>query len=457
MMNGPKTPIALPEDAAGANGAMRASHWGVLLLVVVLGGAFVHHAVVHPARNYLLDFRGYYAAGAAMHAGVNPYDTATIRERIRLPGEQIICRYVYPPPTLGLMYGVATLPYPGVQVVWCMMHFTMGLGGVLLLLRALRCEIGSVASLLVLVPFALSPAFSELFLWGQFDMIVVALLCAAMAASIRARSALAGVLLGLAAAAKVTPLLFLCAFAVRRDWRALAAGVATIVALMAVSCALLGADAVAHWLVNLREFGTEPQGNISAENMSLLGFATRAFVAGASFQGPSTPWWDLGPAAATWAYRAVCVALLLPTFGWIARHRARISTADAIAALVPVALLISPRMWTHHTVALIVPVSVLALAVVTSRFTRRIDVIGLGAVLLLFTVSPVLQYGLALPSALAHLLTPVPTYAALAAWLMVIVRLVPLRTGSAAVRNRRPIPASHFASVSSLSASASAT
>jgi alpha-1,2-mannosyltransferase len=362
---------------------------------------------------------------------------------------------VYPPPTLGLVYGVAALPYAGVQVAWCVVQFALGVGGVLLLLRGLGCAVGSIGSLLVILPFALSPAFAELFRWGQFDMIIVALLSGAMVASIRGRSGLAGALVGLAAAAKLTPLIYLGVFVVRREWRALAASVVTIVIVTGASCGLLGGEGVSQWLVNLRDFGNEPQGTISPENMSLLGFAYRAFVAGERFQGPSVPWWDLGPAAATWASRAACVALILPTFGWIARHRARISTADAIAALVPVALLVSPRTWTHHTVALIVPILVLVLAVVRSRHAARFDFTALACVLLLLTNSPVLQFGVELPPALAHLLTPVPTFAAFATWLFMLARLIPLRVG--AVRARRENHPPHFASASAWSASASAT
>jgi len=151
------------------------------------------------------------------------------------------------------------------------------------------------------------------------------------------------------------------------------------------------------------------------------------------------------------------MALVLVTFGWLARHRTRVSPAVAIAALVPIALLTSPRTWTHHTVALIVPIAIMTRIVIASRFANRFDAVALGAVLLLFTLSPVLQYGIELPSKLAHLLTPIPTYAAAATWLFMLVRLVPLCGGAPAARRPQSPRTDQFPSMAGLSTSARAT
>lgn len=400
---------------------------GQVLLLLLVGSTGINLALLNPIHNYLLDFRGYYAAGLAVRAGVNPYSVAAVRELVTLPGEQAIVPYLYPPPTLGLMYIVSLLPYPASQVPWCVFQYALVLGALWLVLRALRCPIGSPTSILIAFAFLTSSAVRELFRWGQFDVLPLALLAAAILALQRGRSTTAGITVGLAVVAKVTPLLGLAALLLRRERKALLAGVVTIAVLMLGACAVFGTQIVPSWLLRLSAFGHDVPTLVTPHNVSLHGFLYRAFVAYSGGPDPSIPWINLGPAAARIGAQILSAIVVALTALWIYRQRHVVSSADSLAVTIPVALLVSPVTWTHHGVQLLIPLALISATVLRQPRLRPLDAGWLLLILLLYTNWPVEHLALNLPSRLAHLAGPTMTYAAGLAWLFMLVRYAVLK------------------------------
>lgn len=92
---------------------------------------------------------------------------------------------------------------------------------------------------------------------GSFALIVCALLNFAVYAHFRERKWLAGILIGLAAALRITPLLFAAIYLGRKDFRYLLAAVVTTLAVWGVSVpaasALLGGYGLGNWLDGLSD------------------------------------------------------------------------------------------------------------------------------------------------------------------------------------------------------------
>ena len=409
---------------------------GLLLLLVVTAGVGLNHAVVHPLRNYLLDFRAYYAAGTALRMGVNPYVLEDVRAAVELPGTQSIVRFVYPPPALALCYVAALGRYPAAQVGWCLLQFVLLITAVGLVLRALRCPLGSPTSVLIGVVFLTSTAVSQLFRWGQFDGVLAALLAATLLALVRRRPAWAGLWVGLAAVSKVTPLLYVVVFLWRREGRALLASVVTIALLMGGSYVVLGNDVVRQWITGIVVYGTAPGTLVSSQNMSLLAFFSRALTEAPGGAGVSQPWIDLGPGAARWITLSVLAVVYVITAWWMTRYRRELSTAECLAVAIPLALLTSPVTWTHHGVQLLIPLAVMTTAAMRARRVGVPDMIWVGLVLVLYSNWPVEYFNLQLPSRVAHLVGPTAFYATALTWLFMIVRYVPLRRAATAVDPR---------------------
>jgi alpha-1,2-mannosyltransferase len=142
-----------------------------------------------------------------------------------------------------------------------------------------------------------------------------------------------GVLIGIAAAFKLTPLVFLLYFAVRRDWKALFTGIASFAVCTGIAFAVLPGNSVRYWLhtvANTDRIGVLAQ----AWNQSANGVLERLRLGTAE-----KPLWLL-------------TAALLTVVGAIALHRSVRAGDLGLAFLVAAALevLISPVSWSHHWV-----------------------------------------------------------------------------------------------------------
>ncbi len=397
------------------------------MLAVMLAGAGLNLAVIHPLHNYLLDFRAYYASGWALLHQLNPYDIDAINRYLELPGGQPTGYCGYPPPDLLVFVPFSRLPFPLAQVPWCVLQFGLGAASLMLLFKLTGVGSGSPAAVLIGFAFLTSGSVFELFRWGQFDLIVLALLSLALIRSARGQPVAAGIFIGLATVAKVTPGVYLGIFALRRDWKGLASALVTILVLMLASFPLVGLEGVRSFYGLLTaKLGQVPH-LISPDNMSLTGYVYRALVDHRGEAGTSLAWLNLGPTVAHTLARSAVALVVLVTAIWLVRHRKTLETHECIAGTVPVVLLISPITWTHHGVILLIPF-VLAVAAVARRpRPGGLDLGCLALIALSWTFRPVQQFQLNLPSQLHHLFAPLFTYAVVAMWLFMLIRYVPLR------------------------------
>ena len=258
-------------------------------------------------------------------------------------------------------------------------------------------------------------------------MAVLAPLAAAFFGLKRGRATAAGIFVGWAALAKVTPCVLLGLFVLRREWKALAAGSLTIVVLLAASFPLIGAPGFSLWFGLLTEKLGQTVHIISPENMSLHGFVYRALVKHDSFLGPSVPWVELGPQAAQTIAGVLILAICASTVVWMLRPRKALQTAECLAAAVPVVLLMSPITWTHHCVLLLLPLAVITTTALQRPRLAGSDLVWIVALLLCFVIRPVQRFNLDLPSRLTHLFAPMITYAVVLTWLFMVARFVALK------------------------------
>jgi alpha-1,2-mannosyltransferase len=196
---------------------------------------------------------------------------------------------------------------------------------------------------------------------GETDLIVTALVATDV---LRRRDGgrLRGVGVGLAAAIKLTPLIFVVYLAVTRRVRAAAVALGTFAVTVAAGFLLLPADSRAFWLEGVF-LHSRRVGKASALNdQSLAG--TIARIVGGSGQGHA--WWFL--AAALTAVAGLAVAV------WAHRRGHRLAGAVCCGIT---GLLVSPISWTHHWIWA-VPLLVL---LVVAAWRRRSPWIGLAAAL----------------------------------------------------------------------------
>lgn len=295
---------------------------GIAALVLVAQAVVL--ALWPDAHVLLIDLQVYRAGGEHVLGGVPLYDGGVLLD---LP-------FVYPPFAAALFAPLALLPLGVLKLLWT----AAGLG--LLAVVVHRCAPRAglpVAVLLAVVATALDPVRTTLYL-GQINIVLLALVAGDLLG--RPDSRWRGVGVGLAAAVKLTPLVFVGYLLVLRRWGAAATALAVFAAAGLLGFLVAPADSAAFWFDGTFVAADRISDVGGPSNHSLNGLLARLGA-----EGP-LPW-----LAGATVLGAVTVALA------VRAHRAGDEVlAVTLCGLASAAL--APFAWSHHYVW-VVPLAVL--------------------------------------------------------------------------------------------------
>jgi alpha-1,2-mannosyltransferase len=330
---------------------------GLVVFAALVGWLVVSQLTATPAQR-LVDLDVYRNAGTSVLHGRDLYGYVSHPPQ-RLP-------FTYPPFAALLAIPLAWLPFSVAGIVWTLgeLACTVGLTAVgfgrLLRRRSTSWPLllGLLAGLLQLT----LPLRDEV-KFGQVDELLALLV---VVDCLSARRKTTGVLVGIAAAIKLTPAAFVVYLFVRGSRRAAATAALTFAACALSAAALLPGDSDRFWTDAL--FHTERlRSNAGTSNQSLRGMWLRALPGHG------------GPVTAAWLASAAIVAAIGL---WRARAASRRGGEVAAIAFVGLtAVLVSPVSWIHHIVWLPLVAGVI---VDTGQHWRRWAVAG--AVWLFFVV-----------------------------------------------------------------------
>jgi len=279
----------------------------------------------HFGASWHLDLRVYRAAGHALYHGGSPF-TAYFTAN-RLP-------FTYTPFALLALSPLAFGRLGLVEAGWWLISAASLTATVALLLAASTTisarRAWAVAALLAgVASLALEPVRSN-FDYGQVNLILMAMIVADLTV---VRPPWRGLLVGLAAAIKLTPLVFLFYFVAAGQWRSLLRGAGVVVGATALTWVVLPSDSVRYWFHEVFDAGrTGALGVVS--NQSWNGMVHRPPFHGGHVG--SAVWLVLS--LVTLAGGAVLCRWMVA----LAR------TAEAVLVLALTELLVSPVSWTHH-------------------------------------------------------------------------------------------------------------
>jgi hypothetical protein len=202
---------------------LRIGEW---VLVALLAAHFGVRTVPKAWQTLNTDFPNYYLTAALLH---EHYDTSRVYEWIWIERQKdhrdIDQRVVGMVPITAFstlaVYPFAGLPALAAKHCWLVLNFGLVVA-TLFLLRAMT-QLSWRRILLVAV---LSFPLRVNFLFGQYYVLLLFLLTVACYLYLCQRRFLAGVMVGVAAGLKVFPVLYLLYFLRKKDWKALAGGVA---------------------------------------------------------------------------------------------------------------------------------------------------------------------------------------------------------------------------------------
>ncbi|MGC9671020.1 glycosyltransferase 87 family protein [Planosporangium sp. 12N6] len=300
-------------------------HLGALL--VLWGAAAVAH-VWYGNRHDFFDFGIYYRAVRWWADGHDLY-SYSLPDPVQ--GE---LGFTYPPFAALLLRPLAALPLHTALLVFGAVSVAALVAGVWCLVAPVANRHGyppwfGVALALPLVSW-LEPV-RETFTFGQVNFILFGLVVVDLLVAVPRRSRLAGVAIGLAAAIKLTPAVFVVYLLLTRRWRAAATAAATAVVATLVGAGALWRDSIRFWTELLWQ--TERIGHADRlENQSLQGALAR--MGGGE------------PDRLAWA---LLVGLVIGYGLWRARRAAL--AGDEVAGLTLTGLVscvVSPVTWSHH-------------------------------------------------------------------------------------------------------------
>jgi hypothetical protein len=251
-----------------------------------------------------------------------------------------------------------------------------------------RRDLARAAAILLCLP----PLLGDLS-HNNVNIFILFLVAGCLEAFRRHRDTFAGLVLALAIACKVTPLLFLAYFGWKRCWRVVGATLAGLVLWLAVVPGVTfgwerNRELLRGWYALMIE---RPllKGEITSEhaNQALVGFVYRLFTHSPSYiiypNNIPTPaeyhnLFDIGHRNA-WIVVKVLMATFALAVVWLCRwpiHRPTDIRAGwpfaAECGLISLGMLLfSERTWKHHAVVLLIPLAVLTFAIARVELPRR--------------------------------------------------------------------------------------
>jgi hypothetical protein len=197
------------------------------------------------------DFPNHYVAAilALHHEPLRQwYDAEFFQRHIDHSGIHQLGGYApYPPLTMLPFLPLAHLPPQRAKQVWLLFELACLAASILLLSRLTKLGLLE-TSVLALLAYA---SLATNFLLGHYYIFLLLLLAAAVACLLRGRDLAAGALFGLIFMLKLYAAPFALFFAIRKQWRALLAMLATVALLTIATAAIFGADAVLYFATHV--------------------------------------------------------------------------------------------------------------------------------------------------------------------------------------------------------------
>lgn len=356
----------MPSPTAVADALTRASGTRWFRVPAAVGALAVLVSYLFNPTAYRIDLEVYRAGGRAWLDGVDLY-AQSFPTQIGHP-----LAFTYPPISAVVLSPLAWLPLSAANAVWAVLTLALVTGTLVLVLQLVGVPTRSPQWWwLLAAAFALTarlePVRSTMG-YGQVNVLIMALVAADCL--LRRTPWPRGSLIGLVAAIKLTPAVFVLYFLVRKDYRSAATAAASGVLVTVVGFVLAPSDSVQYWTTSI--FQTDRIGQLTySSNQNIQGVLARAGLTHTT-------------ASALW----VLLSLVTVAVGFQAMRRAQRAGLPALVLVCNgvVGLLISPVSWSHHWVWAVPGLLVLGLVVLAtrSRAAAALGVLGF----LVFAVAP---------------------------------------------------------------------
>ena len=352
-----------------------------LLALLVIPNPFLalRDLVPVPAQP---DFAGYYLAARALSAGLSPYDADTTARLAATSGGLWYFPYLYPPVFAALLRPLAALPFDLARALWFAANLLWCGWGALLVAQVTGIPRERRWLLLVALPFL--PSVHHTLELGQVNGLLLVLIALAVAAPgvavARRRAGLRGVALGAAAAIKIFPVLVALPWLARRDWRAIGGAMLGVASLAGVGVVLGGgAASLREWFCDVLPATAAGRG--FPGNQSIWAAADRLFTSQsleAVAPGLGARMVDVPPLLQMPRLGPVVGGMLAAVLVRSAASTDPVHETASAALALTCTLMVSPIVWDHYYLLLMLPVCHLATATRGRPAARWLLLVGCG-------------------------------------------------------------------------------
>jgi alpha-1,2-mannosyltransferase len=359
--------------------ALQSALWVAVACAAALHEWPTLRAAFWPPREFVSDFFQDWASARNVIAGLPVYTdhTQTIPRYVGAVDPICYCNTVnaHPPTSVLLLLPVAPLGYRPALLVWNLAGLVMLGASLWVVSRQLEVSFSRWAVFPALALLMLCRPLVQQLFHGQLNLVLLLLITLSWALERSGRTGWAGALVGAAAAIKVFPGFLLLYFLLRRQWKALFAGVATLALFLALTAAVLGSETILTYardvMPRLERFRS------SWFNASLVGFWTKLFDPATREEHVEPLWRSAAAARAGILFSWAAVVAIL---AWsVQRAKTGLQIDHAFGVAVTGMLLLSPITWDYGFLLLLVPLAVLVVDPPVSEPAKLILVAALAA------------------------------------------------------------------------------
>ncbi len=291
------------------------------------------------------DFAIYYAWAYAARQGINPYNFSSLLPMRHALGLHVVVAN-YPPPFILILEPFTLIEEPTAFWLWSGLSLTL----LVITARMLASELNQAPFYLLGFVLFFGPVADTLY-WGNNESFILFLLVVMLRGLSEKRDFASGVALGLAIVWKLFPILLVLYFLILRRWRVLVYAGSTLILGAFVSHVAFKFEvniAFIHELWRSDSFRFIPYTmNIS---VSAIIFRTLRIIEGNPLRAP----WEVAGQVAIALCQAGMMALTVyATVKALQEDRIKLAFGLWVAAMV----VLSPIIWFHRLIFLIIPLS----------------------------------------------------------------------------------------------------
>lgn len=341
----------------------------VLLVCLIAAARQVH-------RPNLADFQVYDAAAELVHEGqsVHMYDGADDEAVFQLKfapdgsrfaraaqriGANPVRLYIYPPILADMVLPLAFVSAATAGKLWLAINFVALLVTAWLMIRLLELRPWSAGAAAVLVGLFALYSTGMCLIWGQITILLLLLWMSGIYFYRRGWHAASAVVLALATAIKLTPLLVIVPFLIWREWKWLRGYVIALLVFFGAMCAINTPASLTDYVFHVMP-SMSGGGIPDFENKSLLAAAQLFYVT--LHGGNPKPVTMAIPKFVATIGKVFSLGIVLLALGWVYRLSAAMRMADRTMTLALFALLsvcVAPISWKHAYVVVFLVLAIL--------------------------------------------------------------------------------------------------